>query len=232
MVKSYLSDWWQCSTRGAPVWMEIPSVLLGWGFDLIPNMPQFVPYSFYAIFFSILIFYVPYRLYATAKEELNTEKQRSAPKIVIEDIADHMSVDLSDNALPTHIFQIRVRNVGAQHLDNCLVTLNTLYHHDQNMAGGLPVALLTQHQEAQNRQGRFNLSVGQEKWINVVSLNENVDGSHIIIHCEQNYYQHRQLNPNLEYYLTITAYGGDGRVIEHRYRAYVDIGELIFEDAD
>ena len=85
MVKSYLLDWWNCATKGAPVWLEIPFFLLGVFLDLIPGMPPLIPNICYALFALTIIFFVPYRLYVVAKESEKKAIDRLKKYEVVQD---------------------------------------------------------------------------------------------------------------------------------------------------
>jgi hypothetical protein len=84
----------------------------------------------------------------------------------------------------------------------------------------LPVALVTQHQQLQNRKGgEFNLRAGESKLIEVAYLNESTPDSEIIWRYEDPTYSN--MVPRADYIIKLAVHGG-GPGVEKTMRVYVD----------
>lgn len=107
-------------------------------------------------------------------------------------------------------FSVGVRNTGDVHLQNCLVKLIAMKAIDGRPFKNvfLPIGLLTQQQQLQERRGgEFNLRLGETKYVRLASLDELDDAAEIALP-----YEAPRL-PNLvqrgDYLLTLEALGGD-----------------------
>ena len=119
-------------------------------------------------------------------------------------------------------FRIKVKNIGGSDLENCIAKLENINRTDGKEFRNLflPVGLKTQHQRLENRQGGpFNLRSDEEKYIEIVYLNELDPGSEIALQYETNKYPN--LIPRGDYVLSIGVYGG-GPAVKARYRIFVD----------
>jgi hypothetical protein len=67
--------------------------------------------------------------------------------------------------------------------------------------------------------GRFNLRVGESKFIEVACLDERDPNSEIALRYESNAYPNTV--PRADYSVVLSVYGG-GRPASRRYRLYVD----------
>lgn len=130
--------------------------------------------------------------------------------------------------------RIHIKNTGNDHLDKCHVQLVGLEDSNKNRRTKfLPIGLSTEHQTHQERTGRFSLSAGQEKIILVASYNEKSGNVPIALRYEQPIDGEQYPNTipsDLEWHLTIEAYGAASPVSK-QYKLFVnDDGCLILED--
>ena len=119
-------------------------------------------------------------------------------------------------------YRVRVRNLSASTLTNCIVKLEDMLRTDGTKFKNifLPVGMMTQHQLLQQRQdGLFNLHVGEHKFVEVACLDETKPDSEIVLQYETT--QYPRAVPREDYTLTLRAYGGN-HPVEVSFRLYVD----------
>ena len=122
-------------------------------------------------------------------------------------------------------FRVGIRNDGSRDLNGCLVKLVELRDQRKTYRSFLPVSLRTEHQTLQHRSGRFNLSRGEHKILEVVEMNEKNSNSEIILRYESTDYPNMISRQN--YIVTLEAYGG-GKPRSERFKLNVDNGFLRF----
>jgi len=111
--------------------------------------------------------------------------------------------------------------------DVCLVTVTKLIDRDNiGEYAVLPIALRTVQQASDKRTGRFNLSSGQKKMIEVASLNESEEDSEITIHYENG--NQNLLPRDRKYIITLTAHS-IGAPAQKSFEFYVVEDKLFFK---
>jgi len=191
------------------------------GFDL-PQSPWFAIALLAGA--GLLLFWFLQRL-VSLEEELE-------PRLQIEFKDEHpFSIVDAGVAGPLRRFiRIRVTNKSAQMLRSCIVKLETLHDKDGNPGFYVPIALITQHQLLQEREGGpFALRGGEAKFVEVAAITEPSSDQEITLQYETN--THKPPNgvqyPNTisasngPYTLRITAYGG-GMPTSRSYRLFVN----------
>ncbi len=118
--------------------------------------------------------------------------------------------------------RVKVKNVTNTSFDDCIVKLVEMRRADGVAFSNafLPVALITQHQRLQRRTGgRFKLSAGEEKLVEVAFLDETKPDSEIGLLYETNQYPNAV--PRTDYVLKLLAHGGS-QPVEAFFRLYVN----------
>jgi hypothetical protein len=132
--------------------------------------------------------------------------------------------------------RIEVCNGSTQHLDNCIVMLQSMRRMDAEPFSNAytPVGLLTQHQFFRRRVtadavagGAFRLRGKQSKFIEVACLEELEKDSEI--HLQYETLGYANMIPRGDYELVVRAYGA-GMPTERKFRLYVSkAGTLTLE---
>jgi len=144
MLGKYLSAWWEIATKDNPKWIEIPSFFIGIAFDLVPDMPDFVPYSFYAIFLFFLIIVSPYLVFKKLAIKNEVLQKQLEPNIEVDGPFIWTEPKLTvGKALRT--YRLRIKNTSSELVKNCQVKLIEMFNKndDSTREDGIPFKIKT-----------------------------------------------------------------------------------------
>lgn len=232
-----MKKWWNAASRAMGVRKYIVfasatgvPVAYGWfsshaSAALSLHLPQ-VPWLSLALLagMALLGFWFLQRL-VSLEEELE-------PRLDIEFVNSHpfSILDPGLTGTPMRFLRIRVTNRCTRTLNSCIVKLEEFYDKDGKAGFFVPIALITQHQLWQQREGGpFALRGKETKYIEVAAMSEPSTNGAILLQYETNTakppngvrYPNTVPASNGPYTLRLTAFGG-GAPTSQSYRLDVD----------
>lgn len=162
-----------------------------------------------AIYFvTLALLFAPYHLWVHNRKEIASLKEEARPKIKIGDICE----DSEPGELFADIYySFEVTNDGLEELE-CSAQIRAITHNGNRLHSYyLPEALITRQQRLQGRVGRFNLSPGQMKKVEICYLHTSSTPPQILL-CLEKHMPQIVLEFDQTYQIDIGVFSGGASV--------------------